>query len=330
VRAAPAAAGLQIRTLTSFDHPDVAAARWDGLLDTGTDSVFLTHAWQRLWWQAKGERALTIVLAELGGEPLAIAPLFAASGSLLLVGSGNADSLDFVGRPDEHTLASMLQDAREAMPEFSGIELYHVPQGSPTGELLPGVARRLGLELHSEREDGAPYADLTDEATVTQLTSRRSVRKEEARMRRAAKLDVRRAGAGEADDLVELFLRQHGARWRAAGQDSFNRPGSRELVHAVVEEGLRDGWVCVTVLEWDGAPAALDIGLIHGSTQMSWLVSRDPSIGDYSPGRVLRAHVVRGAIEAGMRRLDFGLGEEDYKLRDASGVAGLANWFMYP
>ncbi|HYM54057.1 MAG TPA: GNAT family N-acetyltransferase [Solirubrobacteraceae bacterium] len=322
-------ADLRIGTSTSFEDPAVGAERWDRLLAGGTDVVFLTRAWQRLWWHAMDERALMIVLAERDGRPFALAPLYAANGTLLLVGSGSADYLDVVGRPDEAALAAMLERARDALPEFSGIELYHLPADSPTGALLPGVAARLGLELHSEEEMGAPYADLTDAEIVTRLTSRRSVRKEEARMRRAAPLDVRAAHAGELEELIELFLRQHGARWRAVGQDSFERPGSRELVRTVVESGLRDQWARLTVLEWRGAPAALDISLIRGTTQLSWLVSRDPSIQDYSPGRVLRGHVVRNAVDTGMRRLDFGLGEEDYKLRDASGVTRIANWFMY-
>jgi CelD/BcsL family acetyltransferase involved in cellulose biosynthesis len=149
-------------------------------------------------------------------------------------------------------------------------------------------------------------------------------------MRRAAPLEVRVATPGEAGELTELFLRQHGARWRAAGQESFELDGSRELVRAIVESGLREGWARMTVLEWGGSPVAFDIGLIRGTTQLSWLVSRDPSIHDYSPGRVLRAHVVKAAAEAGVQRLDFGLGEEDYKLRDASGSRRVANWFMYP
>jgi len=86
----------------------------------------------------------------------------------------------------------------------------------------------------------------------------------------------------------------------------------------------------VETLEWRGEVAAIDISIIRGSSQLTWLVSRDPAIRDYSPGRVLSARVVREARDAGIRRFDFGLGEEDYKLRDTSGVRSLANWFLYP
>jgi CelD/BcsL family acetyltransferase involved in cellulose biosynthesis len=326
-----AATDVLIRVLDDLDAPGLDRRRWDALLAAGpTDVVFLTHEWQRLWWEARGDERLAVVLAERDGEQLALAPLFAVAGSVSLVGSGGSDYLDFIGAPDEALLAAMLGAARDAAPGFSTIELYHVPVESPTTALLPGVASRLGLELHSEEAPGAPYADLADAELVERLTARRSIRKEEARMRRDGPLRVRQATPEELEPLVELFLEQHAARWRPAGEESFERSGAREFVHAVVLAGHRGGWARLTLLEWQGQPAAIDISLIRGSTQLSWLVSRDPAIDEHSPGRVLRAHVVREAVGAGMRRFDFGLGEEEYKLRDASGVTRIANWFLYP
>jgi CelD/BcsL family acetyltransferase involved in cellulose biosynthesis len=331
VTGAAAVAGLRVRVLDDFGAAGLQAPRWDGLLArSATDVVFLTAEWQRLWWQAFADEQLLIVLAERDGEAVALAPVFAVEGSVSLVGSGNSDYLDFLGRPEEAVLAAMLEAACEAAEDFSGIELYHLPLDSPTTAMLPGLAARLGLELHREDTLGGPYAELADAELLERLTARRSVRKEEARMRRHGELRVRSAQSAELDALVDLFFEQHGERWRAAGERSFDRPGSREFVRSIVHAGHSQGWARLTVLEWQGRPAALDISVIRGATQLTWLVSRDPSIHEHSPGRVLRAHVIREASEAGIRRFDFGLGEEDYKLRDASGVTRLANWFLYP
>jgi CelD/BcsL family acetyltransferase involved in cellulose biosynthesis len=325
-----APADQHIRTLRSFDDPALSPARWDRLASQRSGGVFLTHAWQRLWWSAMAEGPLLIVLAERAGEPFALAPLYAAAGTLMLVGSGSADYLDFTGRPDEQTLTSLLVAARDALPDFSGIKLYHLPKDSATCALLPGVAERLGLELYCEPEVGAPYADLTDPDTVRYATDRRKLRKEEARMRRVGALVARAVSSAEAGKMLEVFLAQHRSRWQELSEESFERPGSRELVRNVLDGGLRDGWARMTVLEWSGRPVAFDISLISGTTQLSWLVSRDHSIREHSPGTVLAGHVARNAVAAGMRRLDLGLGEEDYKLRGASGVTQIANWFMYP
>jgi CelD/BcsL family acetyltransferase involved in cellulose biosynthesis len=322
---------LSLRVLEDFDAPGIDPRAWDGLLaQSPTDAPFLTHEWQRLWWRHFGDERLTIVLAEREGQLAAIAPLFAVEGSISLVGSGNSDFLDFIGRPDEAALAAMLAAARDVVEGFSAIELYHLPVDSPTTAMLPGVAARLGLELYREEAPGAPYALLDDAELFERLTARRSVRKEEARMARAGELRVRVADADDLPGLLDLFLAQHGERWRGAGEESFGRRGSREFLSAVVPAGQRGGWSRLTALEWRGEVAAIDISVIRGSSQLTWLVSRDPSIRDYSPGRVLGARVIGDARQAGIRRFDFGLGEEDYKLRSTSGVRALANWFLYP
>jgi CelD/BcsL family acetyltransferase involved in cellulose biosynthesis len=324
-------ADVRLRVLDDFGSPELSSRLWDSLLARSpTDAIFLTHEWQRIWWSVRGDEELLIVLAERDGEPVALAPLFAVEGSVSFVGSGGSDYLDFIGSPDEPLLAAMLGAACEAAPGFCAVELYHVPCESPTAAMLPSVAARLGLELQREEAPGAPYADLADKEVFERLTARRSVRKEEARMRRHGELRVRPAGAEEAEPLLELFFAQHAERWSAAGQESFDRRAAREFVRTVVQQGIRGGWVSLTVLEWDGRTAAIDISLIASGTQLTWLVSRDSAIQEYSPGRVLRAHVIRAAHEAGVRRFDFGLGEEDYKLRDSSGVKELANWFLYP
>jgi CelD/BcsL family acetyltransferase involved in cellulose biosynthesis len=39
---------------------------------------------------------------------------------------------------------------------------------------------------------------------------------------------------------------------------------------------------------------------------------------------------VQDALASGARCYDFGLGEESYKLGDASGATRVASWFLYP
>jgi CelD/BcsL family acetyltransferase involved in cellulose biosynthesis len=319
-----------IHILEDFADPALQADRWDALVARGTDVVFLTYAWQREWWRAFGSERLVIVLAEDRGQPRAIAPLFTSEDMLFLVGTGGSDYLDFIGELDEPTLASMLGAARATLPDFAGIGLYHMPLPSRTTALLPGVAARLGLELHREGGGIAPYLDLSDTEAVTALLQSKSLRKQESRMLRAGPLRVRTAERENLDEWLELFLAQHASRWQPAGEASFGREGDRAFCQAIVRAGHRDGWLRFTMLEWQGAPAAFDISLVRGQRHLSYVVSRDPSIHEYSPGRLLEARIVASALAAGARCYDYGLGEEDYKLRSASGVIEVANWFLYP
>ena len=326
---AAAKTGLGIKVLDDFEDPALARERWDELLAGSADIVFMTLDWQRQWWSAFGGERLLLVVAEQQNEPFAIAPLFVSGEMLFLVGSGGSDYLDFIGAPDEAALAAMLDSARRRMSGFAGVGLYHLPLGSRTTALLPGVAARLGLELHREGGMTAPYADLADPDTVQQLIARRSVRKEEARMRRAGPLRVRVADTDELDPWLELFFAQHTSRWRGVG-DTLERENARAFCRAIVHTGHWAEWLRFTMLEWRGAPVAFDISLVHGDRQLCYLVARDPWIRAYSPGRVLQAQVIRDALARGVRWFDYGLGDEDYKLRAASGITEVANWFMYP
>jgi CelD/BcsL family acetyltransferase involved in cellulose biosynthesis len=321
---------LKVSVYEEFDHAALARRRWDQLVASGTDVVFLTLDWQREWWRAfsSDQEQLLIVLAERDAEPCAIAPLFAAKDMLFLVGSDGSDYLDFIGRLDEAVLTFMLDAARRMLGDFAGIGLYHLPRTSRTTSLLPRVAERLGLALYCEGEATAPFADLTDVERVTHLVARRGVRKAEARMSRGGPLLARTAEKRELDEWLELFYAQHAELWSPS--EGWGRAEARSFCRAIVHAGHARGWLRFSMLEWRGRPAAFEITLVRGERHLSYLGSRDTAIDRYSPGAVLQAHMVKAAVQAGARRWDFGLGEEPYKLRDASGVAEVANWFLYP
>jgi CelD/BcsL family acetyltransferase involved in cellulose biosynthesis len=318
---------IPVRVLHGFDQLGAAADAWNGLLSRSTDVVFLTLEWQREWWRAFGDEQLLLVVAERDGEPQAIAPLFAAKEMLFLVGSDGSDYLDFIGALDEATLATMLDAARGELAECVGVGLYHIPLRSPTTSLLPGVAERMGLKLFREGGMRAPYAELDDPLRVKELIASRNLRKAEARMQRAGPLRFATAAADELDEWLELLFEQYGARWGDADSVDAN---ARSFYRAIVHRGHREGWLSFSMLEWSGAPVAFDISLIRGGRHLSYMSSRDPSISAHSPGRILQRYVVKAAVDAGARVFDYGLGEEEYKLRDASGVDEVANWFLYP
>jgi CelD/BcsL family acetyltransferase involved in cellulose biosynthesis len=318
---------IAIRVLNDFDELGGAAGAWNGLLAGSTDVVFLTLEWQREWWRAFGDEQLLLVVAERDGAPCAIAPLFAAEEMLFLVGSDGSDYLDFIGELDEATLAAMLEAARRELSDCVGVGLYHVPLRSPTTSLLAGVAERMGFKLFREGGMKAPYSVLDDPLRVKQLIARRSLRKAESRMERAGALRFATAAEHELDGWLELLFEQYAARWGDAEAVGEN---ARSFYDAIVHRGHREGWLNFSMLEWRDAPAAFDITLVRGERHLSYLSSREPTISEHSPGRILQRYVVKAAVDAGARIFDYGLGDEEYKLRDATGVEEVANWFLYP
>jgi CelD/BcsL family acetyltransferase involved in cellulose biosynthesis len=323
---------LTVRVLEDFEDPALDSARWDRLLADGpTNVACLTLDWQREWWRAFGcdRDHLMLVIAEEAGEPRAIAPLY-ADGDILYLGSDESDAVDFIGHVDEHTLTEILAAARRRLPEFLGIQLYHVPAESSTTALLPGVAIGLGLDLRCMYIIGAPYLDLTDVERVIQVVERRKLRKQARSMSRESPVQIRLAGSEDLDPWLDRFFAQHVARWTDRGDVKFNDERRRDFCWALVHAGHHAGWLRFTMLEWKGIPAAFDITLVRGDRHLAFLVSRDPSITHHSPGKHLEAHVIRAALESGARRYEFGIGDQTYKRSRASATPRLVTWAMWP
>ncbi len=320
----------ELRLLSGFEALRDEEQRWRSALAGSWAAPFLLPGWQQEWWKAFGGEQLLLAAALRDGRLHALVPMFAQEQMLFLVGSGGSDYLDVVGSPDADELAGMIAAAREQLEGFAGIRFYHLPDSSPTVALLPAAAERLDLELYREETAAGRWADLRDAAQLAHLLDRRSVRKEEARMRRAGKLALRAARADQLDSWLETFFSMHSARWSPEREGAAVDRRGRLFVRAIAHRGLAEGWLRMTMLEWRGAPAAFDIGLLHGERRISYLVARDPAIREHSPGRVLIRLLAAAALEEGASVLDFGLGEEDYKLRNAPEAAPVANWGLYP
>lgn len=326
----PAAEELSVEVLDRLDD-HALTSEWDRVLATGsTDTVFLTLAWQREWWNAFGGDRLLVAVARSADRIRTIVPMFTLEDMLFFVGSGGSDYLDIIGEADAQTLARMLAAAREEMGEFAGIALYHVPRQSRTTALLPAVAQALDLELFEEGTMTAPYLDLTNTDTIAGIVGSRKRRKSEARMQRVAPICIRQAREEELDEWLDAFFLQHTTRWLEAGEEGIAREDAREFYRRIVHEGHRLGWLRFTRLQWGERPAAFEIALRRRATHLAYLVSRDPSIIEYSPGKILERHVLLGAPEDGIRRYDYGLGDEPYKARHASGFTEVVNWTLYP
>src|SRR5262249_87540 len=70
--------------------------------------------------------------------------------------------------------------------------------------------------------------------------------------------------------------------------------------------------------------AAVHPGLCSHGVLHWWFPTYDPAFGQYSPGLVLILEAAKAAQSLGIRRIDLGKGDLDYKRRLMSGAAPIA------
>jgi CelD/BcsL family acetyltransferase involved in cellulose biosynthesis len=294
---------------------------WDALqAGSRLRSPFLAWTWQREWVTVFGEgRRLELHRVVDGdGHLVALLPLVEAGPArwLLVGGSDISDYLDLIVLRDREEEAwTALLGSRAGVA--AAWELHAVPAASPTVTALPALAAAAGLRVEAPVEERCPILELPDtwDALLASLSGkhRHEISRKLRRFEREAP-DGRVTWAltpaaieARLDDFLALHRRSREgkARFMDARMERFFR---RAIPALAARGGAR-----VVFLERDTGPIASFVTLQWDGTVGLYNSGFHPEQAVLSPGLVLLAHVIRDAVERGIRRFDFLRGEERYK-----------------
>ncbi len=318
-----------------FEHnPDrfqALAEEWDLLVTrSNTRSPFLLHSFQSAWWATRGggewpSAELWLGLGrDDGGELKAAAPLFYSPGrrALMLVGSIEiADTLDFLGSTTVMSsfVPALMDSVDDAGPSgWEILDIYNIPETSPTIALLEAAAVEHGWRVERERLQPAPYLELGSswEDYLEQIDSKQ---------RRELKRKLRRAEVYPMSVSWRMYEPGHDlARWVDILLDlmaydpeklTFLTAPMRQHFHLLAAAAAREGWLQIALLEVGGEPA---FGYFNFDfDDILWIYNSgfNPQHAALSPGWVLMGHLIHWGIEHGRKGVDFLRGAETYKYR---------------
>lgn len=314
---------------------------WDSLQQTAKDtSVFATWEWQYLWWKTYGKgRPLKIVVAQEGGKPVGILPLYVQPQRLFK--GMEARLLRFVGTggdtfPDD--LGPVLGGGREAavsrlLSEFllssvrgwDVLMLTDMHSQSPFAEALEGASSHRRLARARGISAQIPYLELppTWDAYLESLHRDRRWRIRSSRKKLESQFTTRffvwedpKTLDGAVDRLVEL----HQSRWQAAGQShSFASAEYIAFHRSVMRACLERGWLRLYCLEADGQLIAMYYFYRFRNQVFLMQGGFDPAFAKHKPGHVLMGFALEHAIGEGNTVFDFLRGEHRYKEEMATG-----------
>jgi CelD/BcsL family acetyltransferase involved in cellulose biosynthesis len=320
-----------ITVLRDFDEAPLSPDLWNELLQEGaTPSVFMTHEWQRAWWDTFGRGQLLLVLAHCD-RPVALAPLFGdEDGMVYFIGSGGSDYLDFLGDvSDPGVLAALLAAAADSVPSFAGFRFFHVPASSSTARVLQTAAEILGFAWVEEGSQIAP--ELEFESYPDAAEKKRLVYYENYFRRRASLEVLHLQDAGEIYPHLDAFFAQHIERWSITEHPSlFLNPRERLFYQTLTQCGGSAGWLRFTRVACDGMPIAFHFGFSYQGRFLMYKPTFALEMARRSPGQVLLRQLLLAAIAERVPVFDFGLGDEGYKRRFATQVSVVLNFGIYP
>jgi CelD/BcsL family acetyltransferase involved in cellulose biosynthesis len=313
--------GTRELSIEEVESPESLAAEWARLAEA-SGNVFGTWEWLSLWWQHYGDgRRLRVVACRSGGELVAILPLYMWLNRRLRIarflGHGPGDELGPVCAPEQRPLAA---EALRRVTDEWGVHLL-------VADRMPGDTDWRGLlgGRQLEREGSPRIAFASDSWEDFLATKSRNFRQQTGRHRRRLEgryeTSFRLVESEGLERDLDAFFALHLARWEGAHSDFAGPDRAFQQAFAVRAQEL--GWLRLWLVELDGKPAAAAYVLRFAGRDAIYQTGRDPAYAKERIGQILLAHVVRDAIEDGIREFRLLRGDQEHKQRYATADPGV-------
>jgi CelD/BcsL family acetyltransferase involved in cellulose biosynthesis len=304
------------------DDPSAFLARdWSDLVEADpTGTFFHTPAYLKIWWEVFGSGRLLLAFAVDQGRTVAASAFEVLGGTLTFL--GGFDVTDFmgpVGLPGrEDPVAKELLAALVSDVEWDRADVRSLPADSPWLAALEAAAGSQALRVQREQDGAAPMITLppSHQEYLASLPSklRHEIRRKERRLlEEAGEYRVRLATPTTMSRDMDRFLELH--RSSPGPKGKFMQPRMEIFFRRLAEAFLAPHVFHLAFLEVSGREAAGAIGFAFKDTFSLYNSAFDREFGHLSPGMVLVAGLIRGAIESGRRTFDLLKGDLEYKRR---------------
>jgi CelD/BcsL family acetyltransferase involved in cellulose biosynthesis len=286
--------------------------------------------WQLAWWRAcapTGAELRAVVVRDgerlVGVAPYWVVPKRRGPAVYRLLASTMTHRIEPVADPElvEPVASEIASALASANPAPAYVAFEAADARSRWRIALAGHWPGSTPHTLHERSTPAPVLQLPGTFDEWLGGKSRNFRQQTRRLRR--RLDeaggrTRFSSLDELDSDIDAFVRLHHLRWEGRGGSSLS-DGIGDMLRAAGRDLLPSGRLRLSVVEVGDRPASVQIFLAAGGEVLYWNGGFDPDLAHLKPALVGILAGLENSIDRGERRLDFGGGAHDYKLRVADG-----------
>ncbi|MFI1680864.1 MULTISPECIES: GNAT family N-acetyltransferase [unclassified Streptomyces] len=115
-------------------------------------------------------------------------------------------------------------------------------------------------------------------------------------------------------EILRTLMRWKSAQYRRTGRmDRFARPWIVDLAHDLFQVREDHFTGMLSVVYAGDRPVAAHFGPTSRTVSAAWFTAYDPELGYYSPGLIMHLRMAEAAGRNGVRIMDMGRGEKEYK-----------------
>ncbi|WP_170411900.1 GNAT family N-acetyltransferase [Ruegeria arenilitoris] len=312
-------------------------AEWDDLVTaTGADIYFLSD-WQVAWWDhygmsfASSRCPVCFILRDgpelIGALPFCIETIWAGPVPVRIARLAGVDpnfavmALPIATGHEEAALHAVFTHLTQQL-NCAAISLSPMSERSVSLKILRSMDVQNVSLLRDDSPRGHTLMDLPDSfdgfMKTLSKSRRREVRRDIKRLNEIALLNNTSSSPDMVDPMMDRFIALHTKQWRAAGKGGHFSDWSvaagfyRDLLHRLAPSGR------ATIDEqWQGDRLlSSQLRYTLGDKAYWWLNARetDPEFAKVGLGRVGLVERVEGLIADGIRLVEAGAGEYEYKL----------------
>jgi CelD/BcsL family acetyltransferase involved in cellulose biosynthesis len=312
--------------------------RWDRLA-IELEQPYCTPSWMLAWWRhaVTGTAKLRTVVVSDGDELVGIAPYFAQVESLgrveyRILGAGQAHRIAPLAKPgrEEEVASAMAEAFSRARPRPSRFLMEALDAASPWPDLLrrawpgalrPGKRATVTMAAPTLRLEGTDYESWYESRSSNFRQKMRQKRRQMERRGGEIRMVTEPA---EVELALDAMFRLHRERWAERGLEGSLHHGVEEHLRDVVAQLLPSERARLWAIVADGEVVCVHLFFIAGRGVASWGGGFDPAWKDVSPAQLAILAAVEDLWARGERRLDWGGGPLDYKLRFSDGDEPIA------
>jgi CelD/BcsL family acetyltransferase involved in cellulose biosynthesis len=299
-------------------------ASWDALA-IAAGRPFCAPSWMLSWWSEgrSGDARLRVVLVlDAAGELVGVGPFFAQVGPLRLaeyrlLAAGFSHRVGPVARVglEEPVAAEIASALSTADPPPASVVFEGIDQRDRWPELLAAAWPTGRTRLRTDATMDAPAIDLDGDYDRWLARRERKFRKEVRRTARRLEDEGIRGRIALDEAAINALVRLHSARWSDRGGSNLG-PELQRVVASAAQwlDGDRER-IAIALLEGPSGPIAAELTLRAGNTLAFWAGGFDPAWARHAPGTQAMVLALEVAASQGVRTVDLGGGEAEYKHR---------------
>ena len=300
---------------------------WNALLSQSASHVpFLRHEYLFQWWQNLGggewESGDLVILIQRDQDRKisGIAPFFIRDQQVLFIGSYEiSDYLDLITTPNN--LAEFVRESfdfliSDQFPTWRTLDLYNIPEGSPSIQILEQAARAADFQTNLEIIQPAPAIQLPTswQAYLDSLEDRYN--QEISRKNKNAEtyflpvdwyiVNEEHVLDQELDDFLDLMINN-------PEKEKFLTDQMKKKIKESARAAFEEGWLQLAFLTVGDIKAAGYLNFDFNGKIWVYNSGINSVFENLSPGWVLLSRIIQWAIEEGKTEFDFMRGDETYK-----------------